>query len=46
MNNTMLMGIIAILAGLLIIFVPHILQWVIGIFLIVMGITMLLGRKW
>ena len=43
--NKMLTGIIAIIAGLLIIFVPHILQWVIGIFLIVMGVMMLMGKK-
>jgi uncharacterized membrane protein HdeD (DUF308 family) len=43
--NKMLMGIIAILAGLLIIFVPHIIQWVAGICLIVMGVFMLMGKK-
>ena len=43
--NKMFPGIIAIIAGLLIIFVPHIIQWVIGIFLIVMGIMMLMGKK-
>lgn len=45
MNNKMLMGIIAIIAGLLVIFVPHILQWVVGIFLIVIGVMMLMGKK-
>ena len=43
--NKMLMGILTIIAGLLVIFVPHILQWVIGIFLIVMGVMMLMGKK-
>jgi uncharacterized membrane protein HdeD (DUF308 family) len=45
MNNNMLMGILAIIAGLLVIFVPHMLQWVVGIFLIVWGILTLMGKK-
>lgn len=43
--NKMLMGILSIVAGLLVIFVPSILQWVVGIFLIVMGVMMLMGKK-
>ena len=43
--NKMLLGIIAILAGLLILIVPDIIGWVIGIFLIVTGILMVLGKK-
>jgi len=43
--NKMIMGILSIVAGLLVIFVPHILQWVVGIFLIVMGVLMLMGKK-
>lgn len=45
MNNNMLIGILAIVAGLLVIFVPHMLQWVVGIFLIVWGILTLMGKK-
>ena len=43
--NKMLMGGIAIVAGLIILFVPAIIQWVVGIFLIVYGILILLGKK-
>ena len=43
--SKMLMGGIAIVAGLIILFVPAIIQWVVGIFLIVYGILILLGKK-
>ena len=43
--NKMLHGILAIVAGLLIILVPLILQWVIGLYLIVMGVMMLMSKK-
>ena len=43
--NKMLMGGIAIVAGLIVLFVPAIIQWVVGIFLIVYGILILLGKK-
>ena len=37
-------GIIAIIAGILILIWPAILTWVIGIFLIVWGVLAILGR--
>ena len=43
--NKMVMGIIAIVAGIIVLIFPAIIQWVIGIFLIVNGILMLLGKK-
>ena len=43
--NKMVMGIIAIVAGIIVLIWPSIIQWVIGIFLIVYGILMLLGKK-
>ena len=44
-NNKTLIGILAIVAGLLVIFVPHMVVWVIGIFLIVWGILVLMGKN-
>ena len=43
--NKMVMGIIAIVAGIIVLAWPPILAWVIGIFLIVYGILILLGKK-
>ncbi|MFC1872348.1 DUF3096 domain-containing protein [Chloroflexota bacterium] len=43
--NKMVMGIIAIVAGIIVLVWPGIIAWVIGIFLIVYGILMLLGKK-
>ncbi|MFC1870820.1 DUF3096 domain-containing protein [Chloroflexota bacterium] len=43
--SKMVMGLIAIVAGLLVLIFPTIIQWVIGIFLIVYGILILLGKK-
>ena len=43
--NKMVMGIIAIVAGIIVLIWPAIIAWVIGIFLIVYGILMLLGKK-
>ena len=45
MANKLLMGIIAIIAGFLIIFVPELMRWVVGILLIVLGIMWILGKK-
>ena len=45
MDNKALMGIIAIIAGFLIIFVPELMRWVVGILLIVLGILWILGKK-
>ena len=43
--NKMVMGIIAIVAGIIVLIWPAIIAWVIGIFLIVYGILLLLGKK-
>jgi uncharacterized membrane protein HdeD (DUF308 family) len=43
--NKMLMGIIAIVAGIIVLIWPGIIAWVIGIFLIVYGVLILLGKK-
>jgi uncharacterized membrane protein HdeD (DUF308 family) len=43
--NKMVMGIIAIVAGIIVLVWPAIIAWVIGIFLIVYGILLLLGKK-
>ena len=43
--NKMFMGIIAIVAGIIVLIWPAIIAWVIGIFLIVYGILILLGKK-
>jgi uncharacterized membrane protein HdeD (DUF308 family) len=43
--NKMFMGIIAIAAGIIVLIWPAIIAWVIGIFLIVYGILILLGKK-
>jgi uncharacterized membrane protein HdeD (DUF308 family) len=40
----LLVGIIALVAGILVLVWPGILAWVIGIFLIVWGILAILGR--
>ena len=44
-NDHMLMGIIAIIAGVLVLVWNDALQWIVGIFLIVWGILTLLGKK-
>ena len=43
--SKMVMGIIAIIAGILILILPQIIGWIIGIFLIVNGILLVLGKK-
>jgi len=43
--NKMVMGIIAIVAGIIVLIWPGIIAWVIGIFLIVYGVLILLGKK-
>ncbi|MFC1988615.1 hypothetical protein ACFLVJ_02140 [Chloroflexota bacterium] len=43
--NKLMVAIIMILAGIVILAVPNIIQWVIGVLLIVYGILMLLGKK-
>jgi uncharacterized membrane protein HdeD (DUF308 family) len=44
-NQHLLIGILAILAGIIILAVPSMLVWIVGIYLIVYGILMLLGKK-
>jgi len=43
--SKMVLGILAIVAGLLCLFWFSALQWIVGIFLIVWGILTLLGKK-
>ncbi|MFC1902840.1 hypothetical protein ACFLX4_02070 [Chloroflexota bacterium] len=43
--NKMVIGIIAIVAGIIVLINPAIIVWVIGIFLIVWGILTVLGKK-
>ncbi len=45
LSNKLTMGITAVIAGILILVVPAILGWVVGIFLIVNGILLILGKK-
>lgn len=40
-----LMGIVAIVVGILVLVFPDLLRWIIGIGLIVVGILALLGRR-
>ena len=44
LSNT-LIGIIAIIAGILILVFPNLLAWIAGVFLIVYGVLTILGRK-
>jgi len=43
--SKIVLGVIAIVAGLLILIFPHLLSWIIGIFLIVWGILTMVGKK-
>jgi len=43
--NKMVMGILAIVAGIIVLIWPAIIAYVIGIFLIVYGILILIGKK-
>jgi len=40
----MAMGILAIIAGILVLFWPHFIQWVVGIFLIVWGVLAIINK--
>ena len=44
-SNNLLMGVLAIVAGVLVIIWPELIRWIIGIFLIVWGIMTVLGNK-
>ena len=41
----MVMGILAIVAGLLVLVWPELVRWIIGIFLIVWGVLAIINRK-
>ena len=44
-SNTFLLGLLAIVAGIVVLVWPDIIAWVIGIFLIVWGILTILGKR-
>jgi uncharacterized membrane protein HdeD (DUF308 family) len=44
-NSGMVMGVLAIVAGLLILVWPELVRWIIGIFLIVWGVLAIINRK-
>ena len=44
-TNELIIGILAILAGIAILIRPSILVWIVGIFLIVYGILVLTGKR-
>jgi uncharacterized membrane protein HdeD (DUF308 family) len=43
--SKVVLGVIAIVAGILILVFPHLLAWIVGIFLLVWGVLTLLGKK-
>ena len=43
--DSVLVGVLAIVAGVLVLWMPSILSWVVGIFLIVYGIVALTGKR-
>ena len=45
LKSGVVMGIIAIVAGVLVLIWPELVQWIIGIFLIVWGLLALINRK-
>ena len=45
MKNDMLIGLIAVIAGVLVLAWNDALQWIVGVFLIVWGALSLLGKK-
>ena len=44
-TDNLLVGILAIVAGVLVLWMPSILTWVVGLFLIVYGILTLAGKR-
>ena len=44
-NSGMVMGVLAIVAGLLILISPELVRWIIGIFLIVWGILSIMNKR-
>ena len=45
LKSGVVMGIIAIVAGVLVLIWPELVRWIIGIFLIVWGLLALINRK-
>jgi len=45
LKGGVVMGIIAIVAGLLVLIWPELVRWIIGIFLIVWGVLALINKK-
>jgi uncharacterized membrane protein HdeD (DUF308 family) len=45
LKSGVIMGIVAIVAGLLVLIWPDLVRWIIGIFLIVWGVLTLINRK-
>jgi len=43
--SKVVLGVIAIVAGVIILIFPHLLAWIVGIFLIISGVLTLLGKK-
>ncbi|MBE0431651.1 MAG: DUF3096 domain-containing protein [Dehalococcoidia bacterium] len=43
--SKIVIGVIAIVAGLLILLFPDLLRWIVGVFLIVWGVFAVLGKK-
>ena len=44
-SSNLVAGIIAIILGILVLVVPAVLQWILGLVLIVVGILAVLGRQ-
>jgi cytochrome c biogenesis protein CcdA len=44
-DNNLLLGILAVVAGVMVLAWNDALQWIVGIFLIVWGVLLLLGKK-
>ena len=44
-SNDLILGIVAIIAGVMVLAWNDALQWIVGIFLIIWGILVLLGKK-
>ena len=44
-DKSIIMGILAIVAGLLVLMWPDLVRWVIGIFLIVWGVVAVIGKS-
>ena len=44
-KKSIIMGILAIVAGLLVLLWPDLVRWVIGIFLIVWGVLAIIGKS-